>query len=140
VEILSGKTGVLTPHSNEFKRLTGEDLEIDIEKRAQQVATFAEKIGFTILVKGRIDIVSDGKHIKLNKTGNPAMTVGGTGDVLAGLAGGMLAKGVTPFAAARIAAYVNGTVGDLAFDELGYSLMASDIIDRIPHVIKSFIR
>ncbi len=140
IGILPGKTGVLTPHSDEFKRLTGEPVEKDLEKRAQQVATLAKNSGFTVLLKGATDIVSDGRAIKLNMSGNPAMTVGGTGDVLAGLVGGMLAKGVTPFASARIAAFVNGTAGDLAFEELGYSMMASDIIANIPLVLKSFLR
>jgi NAD(P)H-hydrate epimerase len=140
IGILSGKKGVLTPHSDEFKKLTREPGEKDLEKRAQQVAAFAKKTGFTVLLKGTTDIVSEGEVIKFNISGNPAMTVGGTGDVLAGLAGGMLAKGVSPFAAARIAAFVNGAAGDLAFEELGYSLMASDIISNIPLVLKSFLR
>lgn len=140
IGILSGKTGVLTPHSYEFKRLTGGPVEKDLEKRAQQVVALAQKTGFTILLKGATDIVSDGRTIKLNISGNPAMTVGGTGDVLAGLVGGMLAKGAPPFASARIAAFVNGAAGDLAFEELGYSMMASDIMANIPMVLKSFLR
>jgi NAD(P)H-hydrate epimerase len=140
MEILNEKTGVLTPHSEEFKRLTGEPVEKDMEKRAQQVKTFAKKTRFTILLKGATDIISDGNSVKLNISGNPAMTVGGTGDVLAGLAGGMLAKGISSFAAARIAAFVNGAAGDMAYEELGYSLMATDIIENIPMVLKSFLR
>ncbi len=78
--------------------------------------------------------------VKLNRTGNSAMTVGGTGDVLAGIAGGLLAKGIAPFYSARIAAFTNGTAGDLAFGELGYSMMATDVIEKIPFVLKSFLR
>ncbi len=137
---LKGHKGVLTPHANEFKILSGEDIKSDIDERAQQVRTFANKTGFTILLKGNLDIISDGEHVKLNRTGNPSMTVGGTGDVLAGLTGAMLAKGVSPFNSARIAAFTNGTVGDLVFKDLGYSMMATDMIDKIPIVVNSFLR
>jgi NAD(P)H-hydrate epimerase len=137
---LADHEGILTPHANEFKILSGENIKPDINERAEQVRAFSAKIGFTILLKGETDILSDGKHVKLNKTGNSAMTVGGTGDVLAGLCGAMLSKGVSPFNSARIAAFTNGTAGDLAFKELGYSLMATDIIDKIPIVVNSFLR
>jgi NAD(P)H-hydrate epimerase len=140
LKMLRGTTGILTPHSHEFRMLTGDSVEKDLEKRARQVAALAEETGFTIILKGATDIVCDGAAVKFNVSGNPAMTVGGTGDVLAGLAGGMLAKGVAPFAAARIAAFVNGAAGDLAFEELGYSMMATDVIAHIPRVLKSFLR
>ena len=58
-----------------------------------------------MLLKGALDIVSDGERVRFNKTGNAGMTVGGTGDVLAGICAGLLAKGMDPFMAARVAAY-----------------------------------
>ena len=140
VTFLSGKSGVLTPHTDEFKKLTGEFVDRDLEKRVQQVAAFAKKTGFTVILKGATDTVSNGNAAKLNISGNPAMTVGGTGDVLAGLVGGMLSKGVKPFAAARIATFVCGAAGDMAFEDLGYSIMATDIVEKIPLVLKSFLR
>jgi NAD(P)H-hydrate epimerase len=138
--ILRGKKGVITPHANEFSILSGRKVEQDIDKRGEQVRALSEKLGFTILLKGEIDIISDGKYIKYNRCGNPAMTVGGTGDVLAGLVGGMLSKGVLPFPSARIGAFSNGTAGDLTFKDLGYSMMATDIIEKIPIVLNSYIR
>jgi NAD(P)H-hydrate epimerase len=138
--ILEGKPGIITPHAGEFTILSGEKILMDLEERGEQVRSLAKKLGLTILLKGEIDIISDGEYIKLNRTGNPAMTVGGTGDVLAGLCGGMLSKGVTPFASARIAAFTNGTAGDLVFKDLGFSMMATDIIDKIPIVLNSFLR
>ncbi|UCE36953.1 MAG: NAD(P)H-hydrate dehydratase [Thermoplasmata archaeon] len=138
--VLKDRDGVLTPHAGEFKILSGKNVEPDIESRAEQVKLFANESGFTILMKGAIDIISDGENVKLNKTGNCAMTVGGTGDVLAGCVGAMLSKGVSPFNSARIAAFTNGTAGDLAFKDLGYSMMATDIIEKIPIVVKSFLR
>lgn len=140
LKVLKNRTGVITPHAGEFKILSGEKIEPEIEKRAQQVRAFAKKTGFTILQKGNIDIISDGDKIKLNRTGNPAMTVGGTGDVLAGLVGAILSKKVSPFNSARIAAFTNGMAGDLTFRDLGYSLMSTDIIDRIPTIIKWFLK
>jgi NAD(P)H-hydrate epimerase len=139
-DVLKGKSGIITPHAGEFRILNGENIEADLEKRTEQVKALSGKLGVTILLKGEIDIISDGKYIKLNKTGNPAMSVGGTGDVLAGLCGGMLSKGISPYASARIGAFTNGTAGDLAFKDLGFSMMATDVIDKIPIVLNSFIR
>ncbi|UCG69315.1 MAG: NAD(P)H-hydrate dehydratase [Thermoplasmata archaeon] len=139
-KVLSGHNGVLTPHANEFKVLSGENIKPDIVERAEQVRAFSAKLGFTILLKGETDIISNGKQVKLNKTGNQAMTVGGTGDVLAGLCGALLSKGVSPINSARIAAFTNGTAGDLTFKELGFSLMATDIVDKVPIIVNSFLR
>jgi NAD(P)H-hydrate epimerase len=140
LEVLKGKEGIITPHAGEFKILNGEGIKSDMEGRADQVKVFAKKTGFSILLKGNIDIISDGKSIKFNRTGNPAMTVGGTGDVLAGLCGAMLSKGVSPFNSARIAAFTNGMAGNLAFRDFDYSMVATDMIDRVPMVINSFLR
>jgi NAD(P)H-hydrate epimerase len=109
------------------------------EKRMKQVADFAAKLGLTVLQKGRHDIVSDGERTKVNVTGNPGMTVGGTGDVLAGLVGSLLGRGVEPFNAARIAAFANGFAGDIAFRELSYGMTATDVLDQIPSVLIEFV-
>jgi NAD(P)H-hydrate epimerase len=138
--LLKGKEGVITPHKGEFKILNGEAINSDLEGRADQVKAFATKTGFSILLKGTLDIISDGESIKFNRTGNPAMTVGGTGDVLAGICGAMLSKGVSPFNSARIAAFTNGMAGNLAFRDFDYSMVATDMVDRIPMVINSFLR
>ena len=84
-------------------------------------------------------MISDGKRTKLNRTGNEGMTVGGTGDVLSGIVSALLAKGVSSFNAARIAAFTNGAAGDLAFKEKGYSMLATDVIEKIPMVLKEFL-
>jgi ADP-dependent NAD(P)H-hydrate dehydratase / NAD(P)H-hydrate epimerase len=134
--VLEGKTGVITPHAGEFMTLSGEKLPADYELRREPAMELADALGFTILLKGRIDIVADGRRCKLNRTGNAGMSVGGTGDVLAGEVAGLLSRGVAPFNAARIAAYVNGAAGDLAYETLGFSLLATDVIDRVPLVLK----
>ncbi|MFQ5908760.1 MAG: NAD(P)H-hydrate dehydratase [Thermoplasmata archaeon] len=134
-----GKVGVITPHFQEFHRMSGVTLAPEEKKRMKQVADFAAKLGLTILQKGSHDIVSDGKRTKVNITGNPGMTVGGTGDVLAGLVGSLLGKGVEPFNAARIAAFANGFAGDIAFRELSYGMTATDVLDRIPSALIEFV-
>jgi len=130
-----GKNVVYTPHAGEFERLTGKKPVSE-----QVVHEAAGKLGVTILLKGRVDVISDGKMIKYNRTGNAGMTVGGTGDVLAGIVGGFLSQGYPAFEAARMGAYVNGTAGDLAFKKFGYCLLASDLLIEIPDAIKSLSR
>ncbi len=134
--VLAGKIGVITPHAGEFMTLSGGKLPADYEERRRPAMELAEAIGFTILLKGRIDVVADGRRCKLNRTGNAGMSVGGTGDVLAGEVAGLLSRGVAPFDAARIAAFVNGAAGDLAYQTLGFSLLATDVIDCVPLVLK----
>ena len=139
-EILRGKAGVITPHAGEFKRLTGKTIPgEDIGKRSEMVLEAAHKLKMTILLKGMIDVVSDGKYVKLNKTGNDAMTVGGTGDVLTGTVAGLLAQKASPFAAARIGAFMVGLAGDLAFEEKSYGLLATDVIEKIPFVLRRYL-
>ncbi len=139
VSCLEGKQGVITPHKMEFYRLSGTKLDAGLEKRMEQVKSFAKRLGVTILLKGRHDIITDGKRVKVNQTGNPGMSVGGTGDVLAGLVGALLGKGLAPFDAARLAAFANGYAGDIAFRELSYGMTASDLLDKIPSVLIEFL-
>ncbi|MBU4373962.1 MAG: bifunctional ADP-dependent NAD(P)H-hydrate dehydratase/NAD(P)H-hydrate epimerase, partial [Euryarchaeota archaeon] len=86
-------------------------------------------------LKGAVDIISDGAEVRANRTGNAGMTVGGTGDVLAGLTGALFAKHEA-FEAACAGAFINGAAGDMAFAEFGYGLLATDVIDYIPKVMK----
>jgi len=136
---LKGRQGVITPHLVEFEKLLGKQPAKNFEERIKQAMELANKSGFTILLKGKIDIITDGKRVKLNKTGNPGMTVGGTGDVLTGIVAGLLSKGVSPFHAACLGAFINGYSGDLAFKEFGYSLLATDVIEMIPKTIMRFL-
>jgi len=133
------KRAVVTPHSREFVALTGKVLPDDLEQRAVIVREAAKALGVTILLKGHVDIVSDGTRTKFNYTGNSGMTVGGTGDVLCGLVGGLLSKAVAPFDAARMAAFANGSAGDLAFKVKSYGLTAVDVADNIGRVLAEFV-
>lgn len=121
---------VLTPHSREFGRLGGSQ-ELD----EASVYNLAGKLNATVILKGPVDIISDGQHIKKNNAGNPGMTVGGTGDVLAGIVGCFLAKGVKPFEAARMGAFLSGSSGDHAFQRVGWSMTATDVVACIPAIL-----
>jgi NAD(P)H-hydrate epimerase len=127
---------VITPHSNEFFVLTGIQPETDIERRVAMVKNVATQLGCVIVLKGHIDVISDGMRTAINKTGNPYMTVGGTGDTLTGICGALLARGVDPFDASCAACFINGMAGDLAARRYDEGLMASDLIDEIPNVLK----
>jgi len=71
-------------------------------------------------------------RVKLNRTGNPGMTVGGTGDVLSGIVAGLMAQGVEAFRAAVAGAFINGAAGDLAEEKLGNHLTPTDLLEYIP--------
>lgn len=121
---------ILTPHRAEFKRIFGFDAENE-----DDVKKAAKKANATVLLKSQEDIISDGERVRVNRTGNPGMTVGGTGDVLAGIAGAFLALS-DAFWSASAAAFVNGIAGDLCTEEFGYNFTATDIIAEIPLAIK----
>ena len=82
-------------------------------------------------------MISDGKRVKLNFTGNPGMTVGGTGDVLSGITGAFLAHHADPFEAAVAGAFINGAAGDFVQSEKGDHMVPTDVIDWISPVMKN---
>jgi NAD(P)H-hydrate epimerase len=126
---------VLTPHAGEYHILTGKELPSNLNERVERVKRTAEKLKATVLLKGNVDVISDGERAKLNFTGNPGMTVGGTGDVLSGVVGAFLAQETDSFEAAVAGAFVNGAAGDFVRREKGYHMVASDLIEWIPRVV-----
>jgi NAD(P)H-hydrate epimerase len=138
-EIIKNSKTVVTPHSGEFKELTGVKLSENLEERKKHVKDWAKKLGIIIVLKGSTDIISNGLETKLNDVHNESMTVGGTGDVLAGIVAALLSKGIEPFNAARIGIFINGSAGNLAFKKRSYGLVATDIIDEIPTVLKKYL-
>jgi len=126
---------VITPHGGEFQMISGRAPSQDLKTRSDQVREFASKSGAIVLLKGHTDVISDGDHVKLNGTGNPGMTVGGTGDVLSGIVAGLMAQRVDPYRAAVAGAFINGAAGDLAAEKLGYHLTPTDLLDLIPKVM-----
>jgi ADP-dependent NAD(P)H-hydrate dehydratase / NAD(P)H-hydrate epimerase len=127
---------VFTPHENEFYRLTNIKLSKDLNKKIIEVKNQAKKLNTTILLKGNIDIISDGNQVSINKTGTPYMTVGGTGDVLAGILGSLIAQKNDLFTSACAAAYINGKAGELSNQKV--SLTSTDLIKNIEKVVDRF--
>ena len=127
----AGET-IYTPHAGEFTRITGKDPGTSPYERAEAVRQ-SPLPGVTLL-KGPVDIISDREEIRFNRTGTPAMTTGGTGDVLAGVCGGLLTN-LPAFEAACIAAYVTGRAGEIVSDTMGCGLAPQDLLSVIPQIL-----
>jgi len=137
-----GSPAVLTPHRGEFKALTGIDLPSDprgLDEQIRCVRGAAKELNCAILLKGPIDIISDGERVKLNSTGNPFMTVGGTGDVLTGIVGAFLAQGASPMRAASAGAFLNGYLGDALLRSGRAPLLPTDMIEGIPKALNELV-
>ncbi|MFC6862603.1 NAD(P)H-hydrate dehydratase [Halomicroarcula sp. GCM10025817] len=132
-EVETDATLICTPHQGELVGMGGETSD-DWRERADFVESFAADLGQTLLVKGRYDVISDGEVTRVGRTGNAGMTVGGTGDVLAGATGALACTQETRHAAA-IAAYATGAAGDLVVEDRGFGLVATDLLDAIPTVL-----
>ena len=128
---------VFTPHSGEFVKLSGKELPSKIDARINEIKQLAANFGAVIVLKGKNDIICDSKRMKINNTGNPGMTVGGTGDILSGIIGGLLAQGNDPFEAAVAGTFVNGAAGDFVAEKVGYHMVATDLLDWIPYVLNN---
>lgn len=128
---------VLTPHSAEFNALFSVKIPELLKQRIETVVKVSKSYDATVVLKGATDIIAFNDEIKLNATGNPGMTVGGTGDCLAGLIGGLIAQGHHAFEAAFLGAYVNGRAGDLAAEDYGYNFTTSDMLNYIPKAFKN---
>jgi NAD(P)H-hydrate epimerase len=124
-----------TPHQGELLKMGGETAD-DPAERAGLVEAFAADLRHVLLVKGAQDVVSDGAVTRRNRTGNAGMTVGGTGDVLAGVCGALGAV-LDARHAACIAAYANGRAGDIVVEEYGNGLVATDLVDALPDALRA---
>ena len=141
---------ILTPHIFEFKSIfkIEKDLKLDIDsydfnKVDENITEFQQitrRINGAVLVKGQYDLILFGNKFKINRTGNPGMTVGGTGDALSGIAAGLLSQGLNAFDSASLAAFINGLAGDEAYDEKGNGFSATDLVSYIGGVIKNGLR
>jgi NAD(P)H-hydrate epimerase len=136
--LLSDKNVVVTPHAGEFKRLFGDIPSNSKKERISLVEKNAKDNGVTILLKGSTDVISDGKKTFLYTKKIPAMTVGGTGDVLSGLTAGMLAKNRNPLESAAAATFINGLAGMAVQKKLGLHMTSMDLLDEIASVMKPF--
>ncbi|MEM0232471.1 MAG: NAD(P)H-hydrate dehydratase [Candidatus Nezhaarchaeales archaeon] len=139
LDLVKGAGAILTPHAGEFRLLFNINLRESWVEKAVEVMRVAREHEVTLLVKAHPeDVISDGLRVKVNMTGNPAMTVGGTGDVLTGLTASILSKKVPYLRAAAAASFICGAAGSLAAEEKGYHILATDVIEKIPEVMRRF--
>jgi NAD(P)H-hydrate epimerase len=128
---------ILTPHPGEMARLAGLS-GAQVQRSRRQVALrFAREHRVVLVLKGHHSIVTDGRRLFVNPTGNPGMATGGTGDVLTGTVAALIGQRLEPFEAAVLATYAHGLAGDLAakrFGEVG--LIATDLLDFLPHAFQ----
>lgn len=124
---------ILTPHDGEFLRMGG---QLGPDRMASAAET-ARDLGCIVLLKGHRTCITDGIRGYRNLTGNPGMAVGGSGDVLAGMIGGLLGQKLSPLEAAACAAWLHGAAGDLCAQELGqYAMLPSDMLQALPRLLK----
>ena len=126
---------ILTPHSGEFKRLCDYDDELDM---IEKVIQFALVYNVIVVLKGPNTIITDGKEVYRNITGNKAMATAGMGDVLAGIISSFVGQGYLPKAAAILGTYVHGYCGDIV-GENAYTVIPSKLIDLIPKVMDEIL-
>ena len=133
------KRTVITPHPGEMARLTGEKIPEILENIPSVAAKFAREKGIVCLLKDHNTAISDGEAVYINQSGNPGMATAGSGDVLSGICGAILARNAEKYGALRsaaTAAYLHGLAGDHGADKIGqYSLTAGEILAEIPTAI-----
>lgn len=128
---------VLTPHPGEAARLLGTTAAAVQQDRPAALRELCQRSGAVVVLKGASSLVGDGQQCFVNRTGNPGMATGGSGDVLAGLLGALLAGGMAPFAAACLAVHVHGKAGDLVAERSSErGLIASDLPSAIGEVLR----
>jgi hydroxyethylthiazole kinase-like uncharacterized protein yjeF len=138
-DVLQRSHGVrlLTPHPGEMARLVDDSIPSVQSDRTGVAVRFAAEHRVLLALKGAGTVVTDGERVYLNPTGNPGMATGGTGDVLTGLAAGLLCQGLEPFEALQLAVFVHGLAGDLAARRLGQlSMTAEDLLDCTPEAFQ----
>jgi ADP-dependent NAD(P)H-hydrate dehydratase len=134
---ISGTGTIVTPHAGEYKRLFEKHLNTNEDIQTSVVQALAKDYRITIVLKGSVNIISDGEHTALIKRSTPAMTVGGMGDILSGLTVGLLTK-YTSLNASILGVYLNGVAANLAYERVGLHLVATDVIEDLPNAMKPF--
>ena len=134
-DILRGRQHptILTPHDGEFTRFGG----TIGQDRMASAAGFAREWNAIVLLKGHETCITDGETGYKNRTGNPGMAVGGSGDVLAGIIVSLLGQGLAPLEAAACGAWLHGAAGDLCAKEMGqYGMLPTDMLCALPRLLK----
>ena len=147
----SGSPIIMTPHPGEFSRLINKPVKYINSNRKNLAQDFAARYNLILVLKGNRTVVTDGKKIFENKTGNPGMATAGCGDVLTGIISGLVAqiskygnisaKNKVLFESARLGVILHGLAADLAVRHTTQSfLIAQDIIDYLPKAIKKYLK
>jgi len=138
-----GDALVLTPHPGEMQRLLDSaKIKLSaIQDRRSAAVRIAGATGAIVVLKGAGTIVTDGRRIYINRTGNPGMATGGTGDVLTGVIAALIGQKLSPFDAAVLGVHLHGLAGDLAARKLGQvSMIATDVIEHLPAAFRRLSR
>jgi len=132
---------VLTPHPGEMVYLTGKSLDWIQSHRIEYTRDFAVEFKVITILKGaRTVIASPSGEVWVNPTGNPGMATGGSGDVLTGIIASLTGQGLNLLNASKAGVFLHGLAGDIAREEKGeYSLVASDIITKLPQAFKNVV-
>lgn len=136
-----GRAVVFTPHPGEAKALAGRSITRSFDRSAAQRRDLAlllvHTYGGVFVLKGAGTVVTDGRRLYVNATGNPGMATAGTGDVLTGMIASLIAQGLEPLEGAILGTYLHGLAGDFAAEEMGRpSLVATDVIDYLPEALE----
>jgi len=129
---------VATPHAGEFKHVFGIEIGEKWWEKIDKSIEIAKEYDFVLVLKGHDTIITNGKRVKINRCGTPGMAIGGTGDVLSGILATFLAWKNDKFLSAIAATYVHGDAGKRAVEKKGFHILASDLINEIPEVLKKF--
>jgi NAD(P)H-hydrate epimerase len=131
---------ILTPHPGEFARLCQQPASLPADQREPLALRFAADHRCLLVLKGHRTLVTDGRRLYRNTTGNPGMATGGTGDVLTGLIAALVGQGLEPFQAAQLGVYLHGLAGDLARERLGeQALIATDLLTYLPQAFLTLV-
>ncbi|MFX0004678.1 MAG: NAD(P)H-hydrate dehydratase [Candidatus Hermodarchaeota archaeon] len=141
LDLIKGLPAILTPHEGELKIMLDVLLPPykNIEDRSNVILSLAKNLDLTLLVKGPFDYISNGKQIKVNRTGCAEMSVGGTGDVLAGLCNCFIATKNDPFISACSAAFLNGLIGEYCKLNIGERFTALDMTKNINKTLRNVL-
>jgi hydroxyethylthiazole kinase-like uncharacterized protein yjeF len=129
---------VITPHAGELGRLLGSGAKEVSARRLDSACTAAEQYGCCVLLKGSDTLVVEGERVAVNSTGEVALATAGTGDVLSGVIGALLSRGMDPYEAARAGAWAHGRAAELWMEETGWpaeSFVATDLLDYLPRAV-----
>ncbi|HKA06325.1 MAG TPA: NAD(P)H-hydrate dehydratase [Gemmataceae bacterium] len=128
---------ILTPHPGEFARLIHQSADQVRANGPALAAKYATENCVVLVLKGHGTVVTDGRRLYRNTTGNPGMATGGTGDVLTGLIAALIGQGLEPFEAAVLGVWAQGRAGDLAAEHLGQTaLIATDLLVYLPAALR----